>query len=101
MGKANVAQTQSSCRTLPAKSVVDPDSLNPDPDTDSDPAFKVNSDPCGDFILSVMSAHLVILWRVIPSPPPVDMKQYRYSNVDNSHPHILNYHKKGSGYAPL
>ncbi len=31
--------------------VVDPDLLNPDPDTDSDPAFKVNSDPCGDFIL--------------------------------------------------
>ena len=101
MGKANVAQTPSSCRTLPAKSVVDPDSLNPDPDTDSDPAFKVNSDPCGDFILRLMSAHLVILGRVIPSPPPVDMKQYRYSNVDNSHPHILNYHEKVSGYAPL
>ena len=75
MGKANVAQTQSSCRTLPAKSVVDPDSLNPDPDTDSDPAFKVNSDPCGDFILRLMSAHLVILGRVIPSLPTMDINQ--------------------------
>jgi hypothetical protein len=26
-------------------SVVDPDSLNPDPDTDPDSAFQVNTDP--------------------------------------------------------
>jgi hypothetical protein len=98
MGKDNVVQTPSSCRILLAKSVVDPDSLNPD--TDSDPAFKVNSDPCGDFILRLMLAHLVILWRVIPSPPPMDMKQYRYLNFDKSHPLILNYHEKVLGYVP-
>ena len=71
MVMVNVVQTPNSYRIPPPKSVVDPDSLNPDPDTDSDPAFKVNSDPCGDFIFRVMSAHLVILWRVIPSPLPM------------------------------
>jgi hypothetical protein len=44
------------------------------------------------FFLRLMSAHLVILGRVIPSSPPLDMKQYRYKNVDKSHPLILNYH---------
>ena len=80
---------------------MDPDLLNSDPDTDLDPAFQVNTDPCDGFFWRLMSSHLAILWRVIPSPPPVDMKQFRYSNVDNSHPHILNYHEKVSGYAPL
>ncbi len=27
---------------------MDPDSLNPDPDTDPDPAFQVNADPDAD-----------------------------------------------------
>ncbi len=63
---------------LPPKSVVDPDSLNPDPDTDSDPILQVNLDLCDDVFLLLMSSHLDILWRVIPSSPPMDMKQYRY-----------------------
>ncbi len=56
------------------------------------------------FFLRLMSAHLDILGRVIPSSPPLDLKQYteyRYTNVDKSHPLILNYHEKVSGYVPL
>ncbi len=33
--------------------------------------------------------------------PPLDMKQYRYKNFDKSHPLILNYHEKVSGYNHL
>jgi len=39
IGKVNVVQTPGSYRIPPPKNVTDPDSLNPDPDTDSDPAF--------------------------------------------------------------
>jgi hypothetical protein len=77
MVMVNVVQSPGSYRIPPRKSVVYPDSLNPDPDTDSDPAFQVNPDSC-DVFLRLMSAHLVILWTVIPSPPSMDMKQYRY-----------------------
>ena len=79
---------------------MDPDSSNLDPNTDSDPAFQVNPDPCDGVFLRLMTAHLVILWRVIPSPPPMDMKQYRYLNFDKSHPLILNFHEKVLGYVP-
>ena len=50
--------------------------------------------------LRLMSAHLDILWRVILSPLPMDMKQYRYLNFDKSHPLILNYQEKVLGYVP-
>jgi len=53
------------------------------------------------FFLRLMSAHLVILGRVTPSSPPLDMKQYWYTNFDKSHPPVLNYHEKVSGYVPL
>ena len=56
MGKINVVQTLRSYSIPPPKSVVDPDSLNSDPDTDSDPAFQVNLDPCDSFFLLLMSA---------------------------------------------
>jgi hypothetical protein len=52
------------------------------------------------FFLRLMSAHLVILGRVIPSSPPMDMNQCRYTNFYKSHPLILNYHEKVSGYGP-
>ena len=45
-----------------------------------------------------MSSHLVILGRVIPSPPSMDMKQCRYTNFYKSHLLILNFHEKVSGY---
>jgi hypothetical protein len=69
MGKVNVVQTPNSYRIPPPKSVVDPDLLNSDPDTDLDPAFQVNTDPCDGFFWRLMSSHLAILWRVIPSSP--------------------------------
>jgi hypothetical protein len=49
MGKVNVVQTPNSYRIPPSKNVVDPDLLNSDPDTDLDPAFQVNTDPCDGF----------------------------------------------------
>ena len=52
------------------------------------------------FFWGLMSAHLVILGRVIPSSPPMDMNQCRYTNFYKSHPLILNYHGKVSGYGP-
>ena len=100
MGKINVVQTLCSYSIPPPKSVVDPDSLNSDPDTDSDPAFQVNPDPCDGFFLAINVGTLVLLWRVIPSPLPMDMKQYRYLNFDKSHPLILNYQEKVLGYVP-
>ena len=57
MGKINVVQTLCSYSIPPPKSVVDPDSLNSDPDTDSDPAFHVNPDPCDGFFWQLMSSH--------------------------------------------
>jgi hypothetical protein len=50
------------------------------------------------FFLRLMSAHLAILGSVIPSPTPIDMKQYRYTNFYKSFPLILNYREKVSGY---
>ncbi len=100
MWKVNVVQTPGSYSIPLRKSVVDPDSLNPDLDTDSDPVFQENLDSCDGFFLLLMSAHLVILWRVIPSPPSMDMKQYRYLNFYKSHPLVLNYHEKVLGYVP-
>ncbi len=97
MWKVRVIQTPGSYSILPPESVVDPDLLNRDLDTD--PVFQENLDPC-DVFLRLMSAHLVILWRVIPLPPSMDMKQYRYLNFDKSHPLILNYHQKVLGYVP-
>ena len=55
---------------------------------------------CDGFFVCLMSAHLVILGRVIPSSPPLDMKQFRYTNFYKSDPLILNYHEKVSGYGP-
>jgi hypothetical protein len=49
MWKVNVSQTTGSYSFLPPYSVVDPDSLNPDVDTDSDPVFQQNLDPCDRF----------------------------------------------------
>ncbi len=49
MGTVNVIQTPNSYRIPLPKSVVDPDLLNSDPDTDLDPAFQVNPDPCEGF----------------------------------------------------
>ena len=69
MGTVIVVQTPNSYRIPLPKSVVDPDLLNSDPDTDLDPAFQVNPDPCEGFFWRLMSSHLVILWRVIPSSP--------------------------------
>jgi hypothetical protein len=69
MGKVNVVPTPNSYRIPPPKSVVDLDLLNSDPDTDLDPAFQVNTDPCDGFFWRLMSSHLAILWRVIPSSP--------------------------------
>ncbi len=42
-------QRPGSYTILPPKSVVDPDSLNPDPDMDSDPISQVNPDLCDGF----------------------------------------------------
>jgi hypothetical protein len=98
MGKVSVVQTLCSFSIPLPKSVMDPDSLNPYPDTDSDPTFQVNPDPCDGFFWRLMLAHLVTLWRVIPSPLPMEIKQYRYLNFDKSHPLILNYHEKVLGY---
>jgi hypothetical protein len=39
MGKVSVVQTPGIYRIPLPKNVTDPDSLNSDPDTDSDPAF--------------------------------------------------------------
>jgi hypothetical protein len=69
MGTVNVIQTPNSYRIPLPKSVVDPDLLNSDPDTDLDPALQVNPDTCEGFFWCLMSPHLVILWRVIPSSP--------------------------------
>jgi hypothetical protein len=98
MWKVNVVRTPGSYSILTPKSVVDLDSMNPDLDTDSNPVFQENLDPCDGFSLCLMSAHLVILWRVIPSPTSMDIKQDRYLNFDKSHPLILNYHEKVLGY---
>jgi hypothetical protein len=100
MWKVNAVQTPCNYSIPPPKSVVDPDSLNPDLGMDSDPVFQENLDPCEGFFMHLMSAHLVILSRVIPSPPSTDMKQYRFLNFDKSHPLILNYHEKVLGYVP-
>jgi hypothetical protein len=43
MGKVNVIQTLCSYSILLPKSVVDPDSSNPDPNTDLDPAISSES----------------------------------------------------------
>ena len=67
MVMVNVVQTPNSYRIPPPKSVVDPDLLNSDPDTDLDPAFQVNSDPCDGFFLVFIVVTFVIFWRVIPS----------------------------------
>ena len=83
------------------KSVVDPDLLNPDPDMDSDPISQVNPDPCEGFFLAFNVVTFGYFMEGNSVIPPMDMKQCRYLNVDNSHPHILNYHEKVSGYAPL
>ena len=48
MGMVNVVQTPGSYRNPPPKNVMDPDSLNSDPDTDSDPAFFLIADPDPD-----------------------------------------------------
>jgi hypothetical protein len=53
MGTVNVIQTPNSYRIPLPKSVVDPDLLNLDPDTDLDPAFQVNPDPCEGFFFGV------------------------------------------------
>ncbi len=49
MWKVNVVQTPGSYSIPVPKSVVDPDSLNPDLDTDSDPVFQKNLDLCDGF----------------------------------------------------
>ena len=59
MGKVNVVKTPNSYRIPPPKSVVDPDLLNSDPDTDLDPAFQVNRDPSDVFFWRLMSSHLL------------------------------------------
>ncbi len=61
MGKVNVVQTPGSYRIMSPKNVTDPDSLNPDPDTDLDPAFQVNPDPCDGFFL-VLCRHIWLFY---------------------------------------
>ncbi len=50
------------------------------------------------FAFNLMSSHVVILGRVILSPPSMDMKQSRYTNFYKSNPLILNFQEKVSGY---
>ncbi len=99
MGKVNFIQTPGNYIILPPYSVKDQDSLNPD--TDPDPSILSKSGSIGRFFLRLMSAYLVILWRVISSPTAMDMKQYRYLNFDKSHPLLLNYDEKVLGCASI
>ncbi len=98
MLKVSVVHTLCSYSIPPPKSVVDPDSLNPDLDTGYGSSSSRKSVSLWRFSLHLMSSHLVILGRVIPSPPSIDMKQCRYTNFYKSHPLILNFHEKVSGY---
>ncbi len=100
MGKINIVQTLCSYSIPPPKSVVDPDLLNSDPDTESGSCISSESGSMWRVFLAVNVGTLVILWRVIPSPLPMDMKQYRYLNFDKSNPLILNYQEKVLGYVP-
>jgi hypothetical protein len=50
MWKVNAVQTPGKYSIPPPKSVVDPDSLNPDQDMDSDLVFQENLDPCDVFL---------------------------------------------------
>jgi hypothetical protein len=94
MGTVNVIQTPNSYRIPLPKSVVDPDLLNSDPDTDLDPAFQVNPDPCEGFFLVFNVVTFGYFMEGNSVIPPMDMKQYRYLNFDKIHPLILTYHEK-------
>jgi hypothetical protein len=94
MGTVNVIQTPKSYRISRPKSVVDPDLLNLDPDTDLDPAFQVNPDPCEGFFLAFNVVTFGYFMEGNSIIPPMDMKQYRYLYFDKLHPLILNYHEK-------
>ncbi len=73
---------------------MDPDLLNSDPDTDLDPAFQVNPDPCEGFFLAFNVVTFGYFMEGNSIIPPMDMKQYRYLNFDKLHPLILNYYEK-------
>ncbi len=75
MGKVSVLQTLCSYSILLPKSVVDPDSSNPDPNTDSDPAISSESGSMWRFFFAINVGTFGYFMEGNSVTPPYDIKQ--------------------------